>query len=147
MMGMMYMHFYWGCNFIFLFNSWETQPGQCGKFGWYIVLAIVATACTDLIPYIKEQLINKRREQISADSDADRSNFGFGIGLLILQSIWIFLSICVMLLIMSFNYGMVIAILATKTLVYSVTTIPKLLRGSSDVSCIIKAEEFNGACH
>lgn len=146
-MGMMYMHFYWGCDFIFLFNSWETQPGQCGKFGWYIVLAVVATACTDLIPYIKEQLINRRNNQISVDFDAGRSNLGFCIVLLILESIWILLSICVMLLIMSFNYGMVIAILVTKTVIYSATTIPKLLRGPSDASCIIKAEEFNGVCH
>src|SRR3990167_181101 len=148
MMGMMYMHFYWGCNFIFLFNSWESQPGQCSKFGWYIVLAVVATALTDIIPFLKETMIAKRNKQISFDSEAEsKGKAGFLILLVLLQTTWILMSICIMLLIMSFNYGMVIAILATKTVIYSFTGLPKLLKSTTDVSCVIKTEDFNGACH
>lgn len=148
MMGMMYMHFYWGCNFIFLFNSWESQSGQCGKFVWYMVLAFVMTVLTDLIPFFKESLISKRNRQISFDGEmAEKGKIGFIILLVILQTAWILLSICIMLLIMSFNYGMVITILCTKTAIYCFTGLPKLLKSSADISCIVKTEDFNGACH
>jgi hypothetical protein len=147
MMAMMYMHFYWGCNFVFLLSTWQTQVGQCGKYTWYIVLAVILTALTDLIPLLKDYILATRKESDGTPGEPGKSKLAYVLLLLLIQGLWILFSILVMLLIMSFNYGIVIAIIVTKTVVYSITTIPKLLAGASAVTSIIKAEEFNAACH
>jgi hypothetical protein len=147
MMAMMYMHFTWGCNFVFLFSSWQSQADECRKYTWYIVFAALLTALTDFIPMLKEYLVGRRNNIDYTLGEPSKSKLTYILLLLLVQSLWILFSILVMLLIMSFNYGIVITIVITKTVVYSVTTIPKLLKRATAMAPTIKSEEFNAACH
>ena len=103
----MQMFFYAGCSCVFLFDGISTNSEQCGLFWLGVVAVLFFTMMVDILPFyetkISQQTGNKQfRKLIVA----------------ILRLAWYVLSVMVMLLVMTYNYAVVAAVIVAKSVVY-----------------------------
>ena len=106
-MMMMQMYFYQSCHAIFLFQQLESKKDECGKYAGYLFLTFLFCILVDALPILKSKLL--------------KSSFGSTQSkalVLAIQYLWYVGSAMAMLLLMTFNWGVVLVVCCTKAGMY-----------------------------
>ena len=108
-MMMMQMSFYQACNCTFLFKQLESKKDQCSLYSVYLGLTFLFCLLVDSIPTIKTKIILMNQEPILGRRK---------LLLIVLQFVWYVGSAMTMLLLMTFNWLVVIVVCLSKLFWY-----------------------------
>ena len=105
---MMQMYFYQSCRCIFLFSQFESNEGECSTYFGYLALMLVFCLLVDGLPVVKAKLI-KSSTKVSTGTKAL---------LVLLQLAWLIGTAMTMLLLMSYNWLVILMVCASKLFFY-----------------------------
>ena len=107
-MMMMQMYFYQSCRCIFLFSQLESNEGECGTYFSYLALMLAFCLLVDSIPVIKSKVVKS-----SGTGSPSRKAL-----LVLLQLGWLIGTAMTMLLLMSYNWLVILVVCASKAVFY-----------------------------
>ena len=107
-MMMMQMYFYQSCRCIFLFSQFESNEGECSTYFGYLILTFLFCLFVDGIPVLKASFI----KSATSDSWANKALLS------LLQLVWLVGTAMTMLLLMSYNWLVILVVCASKLIFY-----------------------------
>ena len=125
-MKSMQMSFEATCQCAFLYEQWSTTKDECGTYLWALVLIGLYSFAVDSLPTIKDWYRAK-----VCDQDGKILGVHNYALLAVLEGIWVLGSLISMLLLMSFNVGVILVILGCKAICYLTIGLRKDLKTNS----------------
>ena len=125
-MKSMQMSFEATCQCAFLYETWSTKSNECGAYTWALILIGLFSFVIDTVPLVRDYYRSK-----VCDADGKIQGLLHYLGLGILEGIWTLGNLLSMLLLMSFNVGVIMVILSCKVLCYMAVGVSKDMKTTS----------------
>ena|SRR3990167_1427308 len=106
------MYLTMNCKAIFLFNNWRTALGDCSSYGWYLVYTFCLAVFIDFLSWLKYFVWKK------FNSSSSTNSISYGILLIVENAFWVIGNALIMLLAMTYSWGVLLTITAGKIVGY-----------------------------